>query len=191
MPTPNCGSWGCPWTDSTIRWRLQSNPQPTISQARERERCDRQQWRNSREARTWTKSRTDRQVHGHFQNLTRVAWVPRMIYHTPINFKLITKILVLPKTLSVLQKVNFVSASSMYASNWVLFNNDFILFISGSFRIEHCRTSIILCRCEDRESKAAQANDHQLNGRATQVTKNKGINKTWHAHANEVRTMTR
>ena len=30
---------------------------------------------------------------------------------------LITKILVLPKTLSVLQKVNFVSASPMYASN--------------------------------------------------------------------------
>jgi len=28
---------------------------------------------NSREARTWTKSRTDRQVHGHFQNLTRIA----------------------------------------------------------------------------------------------------------------------
>jgi len=93
-----------------------------------------------------------------------------MIYHTPINFKLITKILVLPKTLSVLQKkVNFVSASSMCASNWVLVNNDFMLFISGNFCIEHCRTSILLCRCEDRERKAAQTNDHQLNGRATRV----------------------
>ena len=46
---------------------------PYFGRERERERCDRQQWLNSREARTWTKSRTDRQVHGHFQNLTRIA----------------------------------------------------------------------------------------------------------------------
>ena len=70
---------------------------------------------------------------------------------------------------STKKKVNFVSASSMCASNWVLVNNDFMLFISGNFCIEHCRTSILLCRCEDRERKAAQTNDHQLNGRATRV----------------------
>ena len=56
----------------------------------------------------------------------------------------------------------------------------FLIMIScylfqGVFWIEYCRTSIVLCKREDKEIKAAQANDRQLNGRATGLTKKTGV----------------